>query len=366
MNRKRAFELILAILLVALFIVAATVLSSGTRILDVVERLGKSSAVAPARQPSQSTPAPAAEQAVVPVELAGPLADPSAQVSGLAWYGDFLILLPQYPDVLSDGGDGFLFYLPKDEILAYIDGRSTAPLEPRPIQLIAPNLREQIPRYQGFESIGFSGDRVFLTIESGYRQMMGYLISGTIQPDLSALALDTARVAEIPPQADSSNRADEAILVLEDRVITFYEANGYVLNPNPVAHVFSPDLEPLGTLPMPNIEYRITDAAWTEDNQFWAINYFFVGDMALFPSNDPIVDAFGEGPTHAQKIQVERLLKFQYSDSGIALVDTPPVQLVLNDEIRNWEGLALLDDRGFLLATDKYPTTLLAFLPRPK
>jgi hypothetical protein len=33
--------------------------------------------------------------------------------------------------------------------------------------------------------------------------------------------------------------------------------------------------------------------------------------------------------------------------------------------MRNWEGLAQLEGKGLLLATDKYPTTLLAFIPFP-
>jgi hypothetical protein len=43
----------------------------------------------------------------------------------------------------------------------------------------------------------------------------------------------------------------------------------------------------------------------------------------------------------------------------------PPIQLELIDDLhpRNWEGLVRLDPHGFLLATDTYPETLLAFVP---
>jgi hypothetical protein len=64
---------------------------------------------------------------------------------------------------------------------------------------------------------------------------------------------------------------------------------------------------------------------------------------------------------------VERLVELQFDAStGVSLTGLPPIQLQLEPmETRNWEGLVLLDDRGFLIATDKYPGTLLAFVPYP-
>jgi hypothetical protein len=60
---------------------------------------------------------------------------------------------------------------------------------------------------------------------------------------------------------------------------------------------------------------------------------------------------------------VERLVEFQYSESGITLAATPPLQLELGDDPRNWEGIVRLDDRGFLLTTDWCLETILAFGP---
>ena len=52
--------------------------------------------------------------------------------------------------------------------------------------------------------------------------------------------------------------------------------------------------------------------------------------------------------------------------TGVELSGRAPVELELAPmETRNWEGLALLEGRGFLIATDKYPSTLLAFVPLP-
>lgn len=306
------------------------------------------------------------EQAVVTLPLSGPLSEPRAEISGLAWYDDNLILLPQYPNVFDESGDGLLYYLPKEEILAYLDGTSTAALEPRPIQLIAPDLTDQIRNFQGFESIGFSDSRAFLTIEAGDgTDMEGYLISGAISTDVSQLVLDTTKLASIDPQAVSANHTDESILVFEDKIITFYEVNGKAIVPDPVAHVFDFDLNPTGTIPMTNMEYRLTDTVLSSTNEFWGIDYFYPGDTDLMPRDDPITDTYGKGNTQSKFDHIERLVKFAYSDDGISFAKSAPIPLVLTEDIRNWEGLAILEDRGFLMATDKFPATILGFVPFP-
>ena len=310
------------------------------------------------------------EMPVTEIALAGVGSDASAEYSGLAWYGDSLILLPQYPNIFTEnGGDGSLFYLPKNELTLYINGAQGSPLQLRSLKLIAPDLTNLVPNYQGFESIAFSGDKVFLTIEAGEgKKMMGYLISGTINPDLSALTLDTTKLTKIPPQAKSENHSDESILIMNDKIFTFYEANGVDIVSKPVAHVFDFDLTPQGTVPMSNLEFRLTDTTpGFFGNDFWGINYFFPGDTDLLPKNDPILSTYGTGETHAKFPQVERVINFQYTEeNGITIANRLPIYLTLTEDIRNWEGLAMLDKRGFIMVTDKYPRTILAFVPIPR
>jgi hypothetical protein len=185
------------------------------------------------------------------------------------------------------------------------------------------------------------------------------------------MILDTATLAQIPAQSPVDNKSDEALLVAGDRLVTLYEANGAEVNPAPVAHVFDMALTPAGTIPFPNIEYRITDATTLDrEGRFWTINYFFPGDTELLAETDPLTERYGQGPTHAQNVTVERLVEFQLTELGISLVDTPPIQLELSNTLlgalgRNWEGLVRLDDLGFLLVTDIFPETILAFVPTP-
>ena len=40
------------------------------------------------------------------------------------------------------------------------------------------------------------------------------------------------------------------------------------------------------------------------------------------------------------------------------------IQLSINKESRNWEGVARLDNKGFLMIVDEYPRTILAFIEK--
>jgi len=323
----------------------------------------------PTPTPSRLAPATAAEQPVHIIPLAAPLNKPNAEISGMAWYGDQLILLPQYPSRFNDS----LFAIAKSDINAYLAGQNTNPLTAKPIPFSDAGLSTSIPGFEGFEAIAFVGERIFLTVESKpslvSSKMLGYLVEGTVTPNLSRIRLSSQKL-RIEPQAELSNTTDETIVAGSDRILTLYEANGSNVNPKPKAHVFelTTGLTPQPSIPFPNIEYRITDATPMDANgKFWVINYMFPGDAAkLQPAKDPIASKYGLGPTHAKSQAVERLLELQLTPSGVVLTDRAPIVLKLADDgqSRNWEGIAMLDQRGFLLVTDQHPNTILAFVGR--
>ncbi len=59
------------------------------------------------------------ETPVMLIELSGPAAEPDAEISGLAWYGDTLVLLAENPNLYAGEGDaGAIFALDKADILA--------------------------------------------------------------------------------------------------------------------------------------------------------------------------------------------------------------------------------------------------------
>jgi hypothetical protein len=296
------------------------------------------------------------------IPLAGEITSDKTEISGMAWYGDLLILVPQYPHRLGKTRNGKLFAIQKADIISYLDGTSTGPLEPIAIPINSQIFRGEIKGFEGFEAIAFSGNQAYLTIEAS-GPMKGYLATGTLDPDLMSLTLDP-NIVEIPLQARIDNFADEALVIFQNKLYTFYEANGINDNPQPVAHSFNLDLEPLDTLPMPAIEYRLTDASAPDENGvFWVLNYFFWGDFnKIKPGEDQLSP--GRASVSILPLPVERLVQLKITENGIILGDHAPIRLAIaeNGFARNWEALASLDDRGFLVATDKYPDTILAFI----
>lgn len=308
------------------------------------------------------------EVAVQLIPLGGVAAEDFAELSGLAWFGDLLILLPQYPDRFDSAHQGALLAIARADLEARIDHASDLPIEPTRVDLVAPGLFDRIRGFDGFESIAFAGERAYLTIEAKERdRMVGYLVRGEMAADGARLVIDTDTLAEIPMATDLSNVSDEAVLVLGDRVLTLHEANGERINPSPRAHAFDTSLHALGTIPFPAVEYRVTDASSADaDHRFWVINYLYSRDRAKYRAEaDPIADRYGRGETHRRSRSVERLLELQYTESGIRLVERPPIAL-RDPGDRNWEGLVRLGERGFLLVTDRHPETLLGFVPLPR
>ncbi len=307
-----------------------------------------------------------AAQPVTEIPLSGPLTNRNAEFSGLAWHGDDLILLPQWPNHWHNQ----IFMLHKADIVDFLTGLRPEPLTPQPIPLVNGDLAAKILGFDGFESIAFDGERAYLTIESKPgTKMLSYVIMGVIAPDLSELRLDDTYLAPVKPQTDITNLGEEAMFLTKDRIVTLYEANSLFINPEPVVHLFDRALRVQGTLPMLDFPYRITDATPLDaNNRFWVINYFFPGDKQLrqrlgLPHSGPNLIA-GDKP-------VEQLIELQFGSTGVTQVDTPPIELQLqaNNVARNWEGIARLETpelNGFLLITDYYPGTIFAFVPKPK
>ncbi|MEZ4864167.1 MAG: hypothetical protein R3C14_22840 [Caldilineaceae bacterium] len=300
------------------------------------------------------------------IPLQGPLAAKRAELSGLAWYGDSLILLPQYPDRFDEQ----LYVLKAQAIADFLEGRTSEPLRPFPIPMNERDIVPHIPGFDGFESIIFLGNHVYLTVEERRGpDTFGYLVKGEIAEDLSEIRLDPAYITQILPQAKLKNMSDETSVVVGDQVMTFYEANGRIINPSPVVHLFNSEtINQIGTLPLDHIEYRITDASEADaEGRFWVINYFFPGDRAL----RPILRSRGAaGLIDENAAPIERLLQLQVTVKGVVRTATPPIDLeLLPDNVaRNWEGLVQLETatlHGFLLVTDSFPETIFAFVPNP-
>ena len=320
------------------------------------------------RQETPTPLQPPAEAQVDPLVLDASMAKQSMEYSGLAWFQDWLVLLPQYPEKNLIQGQASLFAIPKQSITDALNHPSGEALPWQAIAFEDDGLSKSIRGFEGFESIAFNGDEVFMTIESrSGSPMLGYLVRGTVSGAIEQITLDADTLVPLDPQTSFSNASDEAITLFNGMVYTFFEDNGFEQNPQPIAHQFSIE-DPLqaATIPFPNINYRITDATSTDSEGYlWVMNYFYPGDTHLQASSDALAEAYGQGATHQDSDVVERIIKLQIDNAAIRLVDEPPVQLQLfpENEARNWEGLVVLDDLGFLVVTDSFPESILAFVP---
>jgi hypothetical protein len=229
----------------------------------------------------------------------------------------------------------------------------------------APGLVETIRGFEGFEAIAFDGDRVFVTVESEVDgTTRGHLMRGIVRPDRSGIDIDVANAVLLEAQTDIENLSYESLAVHDGKVMAFYEANG-LPNAHPEVEVFDQDLERLPSAPMDHLEYRLTDVSEMDENgHLWAMNYFYSGDCWQTGAC-PLRERYGVGRSQRGRKTVERIVELELGPNGVRPTNAAPLDLELDRSgNRNWEGIATLGDRGFLIVTDEHPSTILAFVPR--
>lgn len=306
------------------------------------------------------------EVEVIPLKLPERISAASFEYSGMGWFGDYLVLLPQYPEGKDFSRKPNLFAIAKQDLLAAItDPDLELPVRDIPIE--NSDLRSVIKGFEGFESILFVDQNVYMTIESRAGDpMMGYLIRGVVNGDLESITLDVNSIVELRPFSSELNATFEGMTYWNGSLYVMYEHNSMRNVKQPVAYQINPDLENIREIPFPVISYRITDATISDVyGKFWVMNYFFPGDTHLAVDQDSLVEEYGEGKTHAENDPVERLVQLRIENDQISRIDQPPtyLQLLDNDIARNWEGLVMLDNLGFLLITDSFPGSVLGFCP---
>jgi len=306
------------------------------------------------------------EVQIIQIPLAGDVSIRKSEISGLCWYNDNLILLPQYPDRFPDKNGGKIFYISKEKIKAYLSGKNISALEAEYFSINVNDFPDLFSIGSGFESVTINNNIAYFTIESASNlKTETYLISGLIDPVGKTIQLNQESLRKVQSEINIKNFSDESILLYNDKLYPIYEANGSNINPNSSVAVFDISMNYLNEIKFPNIEYRITDVTSVdENNKFWAINYFFPREAGkLSPANDNIANKFGIGKSHLDSKVVERLIQLQISNDEITLTEEAPIYIkLLKDDSRNWEGIARLDEDGFLIVTDMFPETILAFV----
>lgn len=310
----------------------------------------------------------AVEADIVSLPLGAPLNQDDMEISGLAWKGDTLVVLPQYPSRHTSDGTFQAYGLTRTDIEHARTSASAAALQPIPIPIRPRGLRRDALSYEGCEAIAFANGRVYVLIEAHRNDIMrGFLLTGSA-PSTDTMTVDVRMPHVIPAQAPLANMAYEALTVWHDTLLALYEANGGQVNPKPKAHQFNAAAEPVGAIPFPALEYRLTDATSVDaDGRFWVTNYFYPGERdVLVPATDSLRLQSNIGATHDTSDVVERLVEYEYRGSEIVRTETPPLWLKLDGGTgRNWEGVVRFGN-GFLIATDQYPHSMLAYVEPPE
>ena len=190
----------------------------------------------------------------------------------------------------------------------------------------------------------------------------GHIYQETLEitiPEQTLIPFDVPRFVD--------NMSYESLVIKGDRVYGLFEAYGDSLIKDPYVLSVNVSGKNIKKHPTSSINYRIADATRIDNNnRFWAINYFYPGDKStLKPSKDLLAQNYGEGPTHSKSDRVERLVEYRINKNRIILTNNAHLELELEGEktSRKWEALARYKNKGFLIATDKYPTTILAYVP---
>ena len=306
-------------------------------------------------------------QEILPIEipLLGEASERNLEMSGLAWYKDNLILMPQY---VNESSPAF-YFLTKSSLRNWLNGDRREPLTPQRIDVVMPDYDNLIKGYQGFEAICFNGKDAYLTMESKFNdKMKSFVVKGKINMKNKSLKIEKDDLKEIPLALNMKNMGYESILKYKNNLMILFEANGVNVNSNPNASFYNFSLKRKKSAPFPNIEYRITDVTEVDNqNKFWALNFFWPGEKKLLkPGSDIFLKDLSNTNSHQEFDHVERLIEFKIDGKNISRTNSLPIYLKLNKTSRNWEGLVRMDKNGFLLIVDEYPRTILAYINQPK
>lgn len=287
------------------------------------------------------------------IDLEGIITNPKQEISGMDWYNDNLFLLPE-------NLGGYLFMVKKNEIQKQLSLKKGS-IEPIKTMFNTPDYSKSIPGFDGFEAIAFYENSIYVTIEADENgEMVGYIAWGNIDPISYEITILEKNIQKISTPIQIDNLSYESIIRHENNLLLLYEANGSSLRKDPYQLLISLNDFSSKKIKGPNIEYRITDATKVRKNKFWAINYYWPGDKKNLK---PSLDKLSKNKKTNSDQTIERLVEFKIKRNNISLTRKKPINLILEEgNSRNWEAIVRFGESGFLIATDKYPRMILAYI----
>ncbi|KAA3611998.1 MAG: hypothetical protein D8M58_19825 [Calditrichaeota bacterium] len=298
------------------------------------------------------------ENRVIDIDLGADMSNPKLQISGLDWYGEQLVLLTQIPSDFNSK----LYSVSKKDILQHLKD-SSYKVKISEIYLDDNLVSASLDHDNEYEAIAFKNDTVFMAIETDVGdKMQAWLVKGQMVTS-DTLKLKESCLIKIPlPENNIHEMACETIVIINNSIYAFYEANGANLNKQAICYKLDRNLSNVKEINFDHIEYRLTDATRVDDdNKFWVINNFYKGDIH---SLKPVEDSFIPKTIGSVENEVKRLVQLQLHNNRISIATNKTI--ILDPVNCNWEGLARLDDLGFLIANDTYAPdrkrTRLAFI----
>ena len=287
------------------------------------------------------------------IELEGIITNPKQEISGMDWYNDNLFLLPE-------NLGGYLFMVKKNEIQKQLSLQKGS-IKPMKTIFNTPDYSKSIPGFDGFEAIAFYENSIYVTIEADENgEMVGYIAWGNIDPISYEINILEKNIQKISTPIQIDNLSYESIIRHENNLLLLYEANGSSIRKDPYQLLISLNDFSSKKIKGPNIEYRITDATKVRKNKFWAINYYWPGDKKNLK---PSLDKLSKNKKTNSDQTIERLVEFKIKKNSISLTRKKPINLILEEgNSRNWEAIVRFGESGFLIATDKYPRMILAYI----
>ena len=287
------------------------------------------------------------------IDLEGIITNPKQEISGMDWYNDNLFLLPE-------NLGGYLFMVKKNEIQKQLSLKKGS-IKPIKTMFNTPDYSKSIPGFDGFEAIAFYENSTYVTIEADENgEMVGYIAWGNIDPISYEINILEKNIQKISTPIQIDNLSYESIIRHENNLLLLYEANGSSLRKDPYQLLISLNDFSSKKIKGPNIEYRITDATKVRKNKFWAINYYWPGDKKNLK---PSLDKLSKNKKTNSDQTIERLVEFKIKRNSISLTRKKPINLILEEgNSRNWEAIVRFGESGFLIATDKYPRMILAYI----
>ncbi len=223
--------------------------------------------------------------------------DRNAEYSSLCWYGDNLILLPQYPSYFRSKIDqDAIFLITKDNLTSAIKRKGKRVVETEVIKVVNNLTYKFLPGYEGFEGICFDGEHFYLTVEYNSDTNQAAVVKARLSANNKELEIlnEEHIILDLPTHV--FNASYESIFVYDNHIYVIYEANGSRINKRPIAKRISKDLQTVEDVSFESIEYRITDVtSFDKTGRGWAINYFWPGDANHYlPDEDMIPNTFAE------------------------------------------------------------------------